>query len=129
MLTTRYPLGSVPVWSVPTEGHRGYPRPSPESAVGSHSESLDFGGFDASRCLFVRGEIPRPIGNFRELLTQRFLVYGFLVCELPIMLGKWRWVGPKHSHLWIHGRTLMSWAGREHVQVLAVSNHREDSMF
>ena len=34
---------------------------------------LDFGGFDSSRILISRGGIPRPLGNFRESLSQQTL--------------------------------------------------------
>ena len=48
------------------------------------TESLEFGGFDRSRFLFSRGGIPRSLGNFTAILTQRFLVCGLLVCGVTI---------------------------------------------
>ena len=54
-----------------------------ESGVTSNTANLctkilDFRGFDSSRILIVRGGIPRPIGNFPEILSQRILVGRFL---------------------------------------------------
>ena len=40
---------------------------------------VDFGGFDSSTILNSRGEIPRPIGNFPESLSQAMLVGTMLV--------------------------------------------------
>ena len=45
---------------------------------------LDFRGFDSGRILISRGEIPRPIGNFTESLSQRILVWRFLVWRLAV---------------------------------------------
>ena len=40
---------------------------------------LDFGGFDPSRILILRGAVPRPIGNSRESLSKTILVAIILV--------------------------------------------------
>ena len=45
---------------------------------------VDFGGFDSSTILIIRGGIPRPIGDFPESLSQAILV--------GIMLVKGDWV-------------------------------------
>ena len=46
---------------------------------------LDFGGFDSSRILIVREGIPRSIGNFPGILSQRILVGVMLVGRLGVM--------------------------------------------
>ena len=40
------------------------------------TKTLDFRGFDSSIVLNLRGRIPRPIGNFREVLSQAILSVG-----------------------------------------------------
>ena len=41
--------------------------------------ALDFGGLTTSRFSTSKGGIPRPIGSFPEVQSQRFLVCGFSV--------------------------------------------------
>ena len=43
---------------------------------------LDFGGFDSSRILILRGGIPMSIGDFPESLSQVILVGTFFVGRL-----------------------------------------------
>ena len=45
------------------------------------AETLDFGGFDSSRILILRGGIPRPIESIPESLSQAILVGIILVLE------------------------------------------------
>ena len=47
---------------------------------------MDFRGFDSSIILILRGEIPRPIGNFPESLTQAMLVGVMLVGRLGVII-------------------------------------------
>ena len=48
------------------------------------SNIMDFGGFDSSRILILRGGIPRPIGNFPENLSQAIFVGIMLVGRLGV---------------------------------------------
>ena len=68
---TRQPISSSPqgprTWAV-----KGNPR----------AKNLDFRGFESSRLLMFRGGISRSIGNVPEIWTQRFAVWGSLVCGL-----------------------------------------------
>ena len=48
------------------------------------TKSLDFRGFDSSRLLILRGEIPRPIGDLPESLSQAMLVGTMLVGRLGV---------------------------------------------
>ena len=53
---------------------------------------MDFRGY-SSIILILRGEIPRPIGNFRESLSQAILVGLILVGRLGVVLRRprqWR---------------------------------------
>ena len=43
------------------------------------TEVLDFRGFDSSRIFILRGGIPRPIGDFPGILSQRILAGIILV--------------------------------------------------
>ena len=45
---------------------------------------VDFRGSDSSIILIVRGEIPRPIGDFPESLSQAMLVGTMLVGRLGV---------------------------------------------
>ena len=45
---------------------------------------VDFGGFDSSIILILRGGIPRPMGNFPESLSQALLVGIMLVGRLGV---------------------------------------------
>ena len=44
----------------------------------------DFGGFDSSIILMLRGGIPRPVGNLPESLSQAMLVGIMLVGRLGV---------------------------------------------
>ena len=46
---------------------------------------LDFRGFDSSIILILRGGIPRPMGNFPEISSQRIFVGRCLVGRLGIL--------------------------------------------
>ena len=48
------------------------------------TENLDFRVFDSSMFLILRGGIPRSKGVSHTILTQRFSVCGFSVCELTV---------------------------------------------
>ena len=45
---------------------------------------MDFGGFDSSIVLILRGGIPRPVGNFLESLSQAILGGIMLVGKLGV---------------------------------------------
>ena len=45
---------------------------------------LNFRGFDSSIILILRDGIPRPIGNFPEISSQRILLGRFLVGRLGV---------------------------------------------
>ena len=45
---------------------------------------LDFRGFDPSEILILRGGIPRPIGNFPEIMSHAILVGIILVGRLGV---------------------------------------------
>ena len=47
-------------------------------------------GFDSSGFLVLRGGIPRSMGSFQEIQSQRFLLCGFLVCWLTVA-ENWPW--------------------------------------
>ena len=48
---------------------------------------LDFGGFDTSNILILRGEILRSIGNLPESLSQRILAGRLLAGRLGVLFG------------------------------------------
>ena len=48
------------------------------------TEILDFRGFDPSIILILMGGIPRPIGNFPEVLSQLILVGMILLGRLGV---------------------------------------------
>ena len=55
---------------------------------------VDFGGFDSSIILNLRGEIPRPTGELPESLSQAMLVGIMLVGRLGAQGGDyWNWLG------------------------------------
>ena len=60
------------------------PRPSPDEGIGLCTKILDFRGSDSSIISMLRGEIPRPIGDFPEILSQRILVGIILVGRLGV---------------------------------------------
>ena len=45
----------------------------------------DVQGIDLVRFFISRGRIPRLIGDFTEIHTQRFLVCGLLLCGLTVI--------------------------------------------
>ena len=45
---------------------------------------LGFRGFDSSIILILRGGIPRPEGNFLEILSQQVLVWTILAGRLGV---------------------------------------------
>ena len=47
---------------------------------------LDLRGFDSSRILILRGGILRSIGDFPEIMNQRIVFCGLLVCGLTVFL-------------------------------------------
>ena len=49
---------------------------------------MDFGGFDSSMILILRGGIPRPTADFPESLSQAILVGIVLVGRLGVQLPK-----------------------------------------
>ena len=51
------------------------------------ADMVDFRGFDSSTILNFRGEIPRPIGDFPESLSQAMLVGIILVGRLGVATG------------------------------------------
>ena len=55
-------------------------------AANLRNKILDFREFDSSRILMLRGENPRPIGNFPESLSQGILVGTILVGRLGVLL-------------------------------------------
>ena len=57
----------------------------PASTANLRTEMLDFGGFDSSIILTLRGGIPRPLGNFLESLSQAILVGITLVGRLGVV--------------------------------------------
>ena len=62
---------------------------------------VDFGGFDSSTILSLWGEIPRPIGDLPESLTQAMLVGVMLVGRLGISRGMHiLYRGRRHSMLY-----------------------------
>ena len=46
---------------------------------------LDLGGFDSSIIFILRGGIPRPIGNFPDILSPQILVGRFIVARLGVL--------------------------------------------
>ena len=50
----------------------------------------DFRGFDSSTILILKGEIPRPKGNFPESLTQASLVGIMLIERLGVLIHSFR---------------------------------------
>ena len=64
------------------------PRRRPvDSTANPRTKILDFGGFDSSAILILRSEIPRPVGDFPESLSQAILAGVILVGRLGV-LGK-----------------------------------------
>ena len=53
--------------------------PASQDTANLCTKILDFRGFDSSIILMLRGGIPRPIGNFPEVLSQRILAGRFFV--------------------------------------------------
>ena len=53
-----------------------------DHATNLRTEILDFRGFGSSRILILRGGIPRPKGNFPEMLSQGILAG-------VILVGRW----------------------------------------
>ena len=60
----------------------GLREPAGRSPANLRTKILDFGGFDSSRILILRGGIPRPKGNCLESLSQGILVGIILVGRL-----------------------------------------------
>ena len=52
--------------------------------VNLRTKILDFRGLDSSRILILRGETPRPIGNFQESLSQAILAGIILIGRLGV---------------------------------------------
>ena len=62
------------------------PRSGPYSRTANLPTNIvDFGGFDSSIILIIRGGIPRPIGDFPESLSRAMLVGIMLVGRLGIL--------------------------------------------
>ena len=57
------------------------------------TQIVDFRGFDSSISLILRGEIPRPIGDFPECLSQAMLVG----CNVRREIGR-RDAGPRRQY-------------------------------
>ena len=55
-----------------------------KSKANLHTNILEFRGFDSSIILMLRGQIPRPIGNLLESLSQAILVGIILVGRLGV---------------------------------------------
>ena len=62
-------------------GQRGLPTANPRTERGN----LHLRGLDSSGCLVAGGGIPRSVGNFPEIQTQRFLACEFSVCGLAVL--------------------------------------------
>ena len=58
-------------------------RPAPDLPT----NIADFRGFDSSVNLIIRADIPRPVGDFPESLTQAMLVGVMLVGRLGVLLS------------------------------------------
>ena len=63
-------MGVVSGW----RGEHCSKRSSTWDTANFRTKILDFGGFDSSGILILRGGIPRPIGNFPKSLSQAILV-------------------------------------------------------
>ena len=61
----------------------------------------------SSDSLLVRGGIPRYVGHFLEIWTQRFLIRGFLVCGLAVAESR-MYFGGNQTHLETH---VHQWVG------------------
>ena len=58
------------------------------AAANLRTKILEFRGFDSSLILSLRAGIPRPIGIFPEILSQRILVGRFLVGRLGVAVDR-----------------------------------------
>ena len=66
-----------PGFKVSAAGNEKTPA-SADATVNLRTKILDFGGFDSSRILILRGGILMAIGNFPDIVSQRILaVTGF----------------------------------------------------
>ena len=64
-----------------------HPADGPASdAANLRTRILDFGGFDSSRILSLRGGIPTSMGSFLGILGQRILVGMILVGRLGVLI-------------------------------------------
>ena len=67
----------------PDEAERAS-RPLVSGTANLPTNIVDFGGFDSSIMLNLRGGIPRPKGNFPEILSQAMLLGVMLVGRLGV---------------------------------------------
>ena len=67
---------------------------------------LDFGGFDSSNILILRGEILRSIGNLPESLSQRILAGRLLAGRLGVLFGSGLVCLP-HIYIYTHTSTYL----------------------